>query len=152
MTLLFQAFVTCSIGITNVGLVMIAFGCTNAFSTPVTSWIAKHTGRVPVVLSACLMHSAIIISLMNWTPYPDQKNILITIAAMWGIAEGIWMVQIHGMLHLHYVQYTVFTLLGHKQRVSNDNLQVELSYYFTYYFSTVVPSNCCVFLSSVHET
>ncbi|KAJ9588088.1 hypothetical protein L9F63_018539, partial [Diploptera punctata] len=95
-----HAFITCSIGIMNVGFVMIAFGFTNAFTTPITSWISKQTGRVPVVIAASLLHASIITTLLFWIPQPNQEHILIIIAALWGIAEGIWMVQINALYGL----------------------------------------------------
>ncbi|PSN52835.1 hypothetical protein C0J52_09677 [Blattella germanica] len=116
-----HAFITCSVGITNVGFVLIAFGLTNAFTTPITTWIAKHTGRVPVVIAASIIHIGIIITLIAWNPHPTQHYVLYTIAALWGIAEGIWMVQINALYGLvfrgkeeaAFSNYRVFRAAGY---------------------------------------
>jgi predicted MFS family arabinose efflux permease len=96
--LFFQAYVACAWGISNIGYVMICYGITNSISAISTGSIVKLTGRVPVVCCAFLLHLGIIIFLLTWAPTPDDKILFFVVTGLWGISDGVWLVQINGKL------------------------------------------------------
>ena len=46
-----QSFVTCSIGIWNVGLVTLPFGLVNAIVSYFSGYVIKYVGRLPVFIA-----------------------------------------------------------------------------------------------------
>jgi len=89
------AYVACAWGISNIGYVMICYGITNSISAISTGTIVKITGRVPVVCCAFLLHLGIIIFLLTWAPTPDEKILFFVVTGLWGICDGVWLVQIN---------------------------------------------------------
>jgi len=74
---------------------MICYGITNSISAISTGSIVKITGRVPVVCCAFLLHLGIIIFLLTWAPTPDEKILFFVVTGLWGICDGVWLVQIN---------------------------------------------------------
>ncbi|XP_069691527.1 UNC93-like protein [Periplaneta americana] len=89
------AYVACAWGISNIGYVMICYGITNSISAIATGSIVKLTGRVPVVCCAFLLHLGILIGLLTWAPTPDDKILFFVVTGLWGICDGVWLVQIN---------------------------------------------------------
>jgi hypothetical protein len=75
---------------------MICYGVTNSVSAIGTGSVVKLTGRVPVVCCAFLLHLGILIGLLNWAPTPDDKILFFVVTGLWGICDGVWLVQING--------------------------------------------------------
>jgi len=96
--LFFQAYVACAWGISKIGYVMICYGITNSISAITTGSIVKLTGRVPVVCCAFLLHLGIIIFLLTWAPTPEENILFFVVTGLWGICDGVWLVQINGKL------------------------------------------------------
>jgi predicted MFS family arabinose efflux permease len=97
-SLFFQAYVACAWGISNIGYVMICYGITNSISAISTGSIVKLTGRVPVVCCAFLLNLGVIIFLLTWGPTPEDKILFFVVTGLWGICDGVWLVQINGKL------------------------------------------------------
>ncbi|KAI5631206.1 ion channel regulatory protein UNC-93 domain-containing protein [Phthorimaea operculella] len=91
-----QAFVGCAYGINNIGFVMICFGVFNALAAPVGGSVVKLTGRYPVMVTALLLNLGLITALLLWRPSPDQWLIFFILAAVWGTADAVWLVQVNG--------------------------------------------------------
>lgn len=89
------AYVACAWGISNIGYVMICYGITNSISAIGTGSVVKLTGRVPVVCCAFLLHLGILIGLLTWAPTPDDKIWFFVVTGLWGICDGVWLVQIN---------------------------------------------------------
>ncbi|KDR14271.1 UNC93-like protein [Zootermopsis nevadensis] len=89
------AYVACAWGISNIGYVMICYGITNSISAIGTGSVVKLTGRVPVVCCAFLLHLGIFIGLLTWAPTPDDKIMFFVVTGLWGICDGVWLVQIN---------------------------------------------------------
>ncbi|KAJ2949245.1 hypothetical protein O0L34_g6195 [Tuta absoluta] len=92
-----QAFVGCAYGINNIGFVMICFGVFNALAAPVAGSIVKLTGRYPVMVTALLLNLCLITALLLWRPSPDQWLIFFVLAAVWGTADAVWLVQVNAL-------------------------------------------------------
>ncbi|PSN46516.1 hypothetical protein C0J52_09032 [Blattella germanica] len=114
------AFVSCAWGISNIGYVMIVYGVTHSISAILTGYIVKLTGRLFTVWSAMVLQIGIIITLLVWKPEPTDAMIFFAISGVWGIVDGVWLVQINalcGMLfpgneEAAYSNYRVWRSIG----------------------------------------
>ncbi|XP_048478604.1 UNC93-like protein [Plutella xylostella] len=89
------SFVSCAVGTGTVGFVMMAYGIANALGCVVTGYLAKITGRTPVICVALLSHTGLFLTLLLWRPHAHQSHLMYVIAVVWGLADSIWMVQIN---------------------------------------------------------
>ncbi|XP_060803241.1 UNC93-like protein [Amyelois transitella] len=92
-----QAFVGCAYGIHNIGYVMICFGVFNALAAPVAGAIVKLTGRYPVMLTALILNLCLLTALLLWRPDPGQWMVFYFLAAVWGTADAVWLVQVNAL-------------------------------------------------------
>ncbi|KAL4716698.1 hypothetical protein ACJJTC_004817 [Scirpophaga incertulas] len=92
-----QAFVGCAYGISNIGYVMICFGVLNALAAPVGGGIVKITGRFPVMVTALVLNLGLLSALMTWRPDPEQWLVFYGLAAVWGAADAVWLVQVNAL-------------------------------------------------------
>ncbi|KAF9822001.1 hypothetical protein SFRURICE_018948, partial [Spodoptera frugiperda] len=90
-----QAFIGCAYGISNIGYVMICFGVFNALAAPVAGALVKVTGRFPVMVTALLLNLCLLTSLLYWRPEPEQWLVFYALAAIWGTADAVWLVQVN---------------------------------------------------------
>ena len=63
---------TCTIGVHNVGYVMITYGVFDAICSISFGIIIKYTGRMPIFLGGALINIGVIIAFFNWIPDPRQ--------------------------------------------------------------------------------
>ncbi|XP_038220754.1 UNC93-like protein [Zerene cesonia] len=89
------SFVSCAIGTGTVGFVMLTFGIADAIGCVVTGYIAKITGRIPLICAATLVHSALFVTLLVWRPQAHQAYVMFIIAVLWGLSDSVWMVQLN---------------------------------------------------------
>ncbi|XP_032517443.2 UNC93-like protein [Danaus plexippus] len=89
------AFVSCAVGTGTVGFVMVAYGLADAIGCVVTGYLAKLTGRMPLIGLATVLHSLLLMSLLAWSPQQHQAYIMYIIAVLWGFCDSIWLVQIN---------------------------------------------------------
>ncbi|CAK1551241.1 unnamed protein product [Leptosia nina] len=92
-----QAFVGCAYGIPNIGFVMICFGVFNALAAPVAGAVVKLTGRYPVMLTALFLNLCLLTALLLWRPDPHQWLMFYFLAAIWGTADAVWLVQVNAL-------------------------------------------------------
>ncbi|CAB3227172.1 unnamed protein product [Arctia plantaginis] len=92
-----QAFIGCAYGISNIGFVMICFGVFNALAAPVAGTLVKVTGRFPVMVTALLLNLCLLIALLSWRPDPNQWLVFYALAAIWGTADAVWLVQVNAL-------------------------------------------------------
>lgn len=95
----FQAFISCSLGVQQVGFVMICYGVADALGSVTGGAAVKKLGRIPIFIFAALINLALIITFLLWRPDPTQPAIFFVIAALWGLADAVWQTQINGELH-----------------------------------------------------
>ncbi|KAL0838655.1 hypothetical protein ABMA28_016729 [Loxostege sticticalis] len=83
--------------INNIGYVMICFGVFNALAAPIAGAIVKLTGRYPVMITALVLNLILITALLLWRPDPDQWLVFFGLAAVWGTADAVWLVQVNAL-------------------------------------------------------
>ncbi|KAJ8731220.1 hypothetical protein PYW07_004384 [Mythimna separata] len=92
-----QAFIGCAYGISNIGYVMICFGVFNALAAPIAGALVKVTGRFPVMVTALLLNLCLLSALLSWRPAPQQWFVFYALAAIWGTADAVWLVQVNAL-------------------------------------------------------
>lgn len=91
-----QAYVSCALGIQNVGYVLVCFGVVNAICCLLFGSIMKYTGRAPLMALGAIVHAGIFVILMIWKPSPDHATIFYVISGLWGVADSVWQTQVNG--------------------------------------------------------
>nr|BAM20565.1 similar to CG4928 [Papilio polytes] len=89
------AFVSCAIGTGTVGFVMMTYGVADAIGCVVTGYIAKVTGRLPLLCTAAIVQAGLFVSILTWRPHPSEEYVLYVIAILWGLCDSVWIVQIN---------------------------------------------------------
>ncbi|XP_063364450.1 UNC93-like protein isoform X1 [Cydia amplana] len=92
-----QAFVGCAYGINNIGYVIICFGVFNALAAPIAGAVVKLTGRYPVMVTALLLNIVLLTALILWRPDPENWLVFYLLAAIWGTADAVWLVQVNAL-------------------------------------------------------
>lgn len=92
-----QAYVSCALGIHQIGYVMICFGVVNAICSIIFGSIMKYIGRIPILALGTITHGACIIYMLFWRPHPDTPLIFYTMSGLWGVGDAVWQTQINGL-------------------------------------------------------
>lgn len=90
-----KAFVTCSIGIDKVGLVMIFFGIVDAFFSLFLGKIVEWTGRPVMIGVGVVVNMSLLILFIVWTPDKETVYVFYLGAALWGFSDAVWQTQIN---------------------------------------------------------
>lgn len=93
-----KSYISCPIGIQNVGYVMMAYGMSTSLSSFVFSRITKYTKRYILCGAAGAEHMAILIWICYWVPTENDTVNIYVLLALWGIGDGVWKTQINAML------------------------------------------------------
>jgi len=90
-------YVTCTIGVHNVGWVLITYGVFDAICSISFGVLIKYTGRVPIFVGGALINIVVIAVFFNWTPNPHQAYVFFMMGALWGVADAVWQTQINAL-------------------------------------------------------
>jgi len=124
-----QAYVSCALGIHNVGYVMICFGVVNAILSVVFGTAMKYVGRFPIMVLGVLVHAALVVVLLFWRPHPDNPIIFFVISGMWGVGDAVWQTQVNGI-------YGVLFRRNKEAAFSNYRLWESTGFVIAYAYST----------------
>lgn len=92
-----KAFISCSIGIWNVGYVMICYGIVDAICSITFGRLVQFFGHIPFFVLAFVLHAGAQIFMLLWTPDPDRSYILYIIAGVWGMGDAVIQTQINAL-------------------------------------------------------
>ncbi|XP_014243753.1 UNC93-like protein [Cimex lectularius] len=92
-----QAYVSCALGVPNVGYVMICFGVVNAICSLVFGTLMKYIGRFPIMALGALVHAGLVIILLYWRPHPASPLVFFAISGLWGVGDAVWQTQVNGL-------------------------------------------------------
>lgn len=85
----------CGWGISRIGYVMICFGVANAIAAAFAGGLAKYTGRFPIMVATMVLHGALLMWMRLWQAVDSDYLTYCSMAALWGLADGIWLVQVN---------------------------------------------------------
>ncbi|KAJ8940273.1 hypothetical protein NQ314_010768 [Rhamnusium bicolor] len=91
-----QAYVSCALGIPQVGYVMICFGCVNAICSLLFGSVMKYIGRAPIMGLGVLVHVGLQTWMLLWRPHPDSPMNFFMAAGLWGVGDAVWQTQVNG--------------------------------------------------------
>lgn len=92
-----RSYVACSVGIWNVGFVMICYGVVDAACSFSFGRLVQYVGHIPFFILAFLVHVACQITLLLWLPDPDKVFALYILAALWGLGDAVIQTQINAL-------------------------------------------------------
>ncbi|XP_050311698.1 UNC93-like protein isoform X2 [Anthonomus grandis grandis] len=92
-----QSYVSCALGVQNVGFVMICFGVVNAICSLLFGSVMKYVGRVPIIILGVSVHAGIQIFLLLWGPHPTNPLLFFMASGLWGVGDAVWQTQINGL-------------------------------------------------------
>ncbi|PRD31292.1 UNVERIFIED_CONTAM: unc93a [Trichonephila clavipes] len=91
-----QSFIGCAWGSSNVGIVTIFYGLACAVSAPLSGFLVKYVGRIPILLLSQIINVGVNVFLLLWIPDPNQQYLFFLSAAMCGVVTGILWAQLPG--------------------------------------------------------
>lgn len=100
-----QAYVSCALGVHNVGYVMICFGVVNAMCSLLFGSVMKYIGRVPIMALGAGVHAALVAWLLLWAPHPDNPAIFFIVSSLWGVGDAVWQTQVNGEFLTNCVKF-----------------------------------------------
>ncbi|KAF5272170.1 hypothetical protein FQA39_LY01252 [Lamprigera yunnana] len=139
LCIVFGSYVSCGWGISNIGFVMICFGVVNAIAAIFTGGISKKIGRAPMIAFAFLLHIGLLITLLKWKPYSDNKALFFVIAGLWGLCDAVWLVQINALCGI---------LFPGKEEAAYSNFRLweSTGSVITYAYSPYLQTNIKIYL------
>lgn len=87
----------CAWGTSHVALVSACYGAACALSSPVSGWLIKLIGRIPIISFSAVVHVAAQILMLHWKPSADNPDLFFVLAALWGTTVGILFSQVKGI-------------------------------------------------------
>lgn len=124
-----QAYVSCALGVHNVGYVMICFGVVNAMCSLLFGSVMKYIGRVPIMALGAGVHAALVAWLLLWTPHPDNPAIFFIVSSLWGVGDAVWQTQVNGL-------YGTLFRRNKEAAFSNYRLWESVGFVIAYAYST----------------
>lgn len=91
-----QSFLSCGWGISKIGYAMICFGVVNAIGSALAGVLTKLAGQLTVLVFNAVLHISLIIWMIYWEAVAGDYVTYCLMAGIWGLCDGIWLVQING--------------------------------------------------------
>ncbi|XP_070498643.1 UNC93-like protein [Chironomus tepperi] len=126
-----QAYVSCALGIHQIGYVMIVFGVVNAICSIIFGTIMKYTGRFVIIIFGTVVHMGIFTYILFWRPHPDHKFVFFLISGLWGVSDAVWQTQINGI-------YGALFRRNKEAAFSNYRLWESVGFVIAYVYSTLI--------------
>ncbi|KAL5021970.1 hypothetical protein ScPMuIL_001125 [Solemya velum] len=90
-----RSYVSCALGISNVGYVMICYGVTDAICSFTFGRMVQYVGHIPFFILAFLLHGGLQITLLLWEPDPTKEYLFYIFAAIWGMGDAVIQTQLN---------------------------------------------------------
>lgn len=74
---------------------MICFGLANTIAAAAASALAKCIGRNKILALTLVLHATLLIYMHEWVAVPNDLIAYCSMAAMWGLLDGTWLVIIN---------------------------------------------------------
>uniref|UniRef100_T1J282 UNC93-like protein n=1 Tax=Strigamia maritima TaxID=126957 RepID=T1J282_STRMM len=133
------AFLTCSLGIHNVGFIMVCFGVADAICCVAFEPIVKKFSRVPIFLLGGLINASIVVVMLSWHPDPGNIYIFYALAGLWGLSDAIWQTQINAF-------YGVIFTNHEEAAFSNYRLWESLGFIVTFGYANYLCVNIKLYI------
>ncbi|XP_055389960.1 UNC93-like protein [Condylostylus longicornis] len=134
-----QAFVSCALGVHQIGYVMICFGVVNAICSILFGSIMKYIGRIPIITLGAIVHFTIITVMLFWRPHPSQPLIFFAMSGLWGVGDAVWQTQINGL-------YGLLFRRNKEAAFSNYRLWESIGFVVAYAYATTLCANMKLYI------
>lgn len=124
-----QSYISCALGVSQVGYVMICFGCVNAICSILFGSIMKYIGRAPIMGLGVLVHTGLQSWMLIWKPHPDAPMKFFMAAGLWGVGDAVWQTQVNGL-------YGTLFRRNKEAAFSNYRLWESMGFVIAYAYST----------------
>lgn len=74
---------------------MICFGLANTIAAGVASALAKLVGRNKILTLTLVLHGTLLMWMRQWVAVPNDYIAYCSMAAVWGLLDGTWLVIIN---------------------------------------------------------
>lgn len=81
---------------------MIAFGIMNSVAAGFAGVVSKVIGRNKLLAFSFIVHGALIIWMRQWIAVANDSFAYCSMAAIWGLVDGIWLVIINCMFQTNF--------------------------------------------------
>ncbi|XP_071820201.1 protein unc-93 homolog A-like isoform X2 [Apostichopus japonicus] len=88
-----KSYITCTQGISAVGLVMIAYGVSDVISSLICGQLEKITGRIFLFCLGSVVHAGLLVYLYIWIPNQQDEWQLYLVAVGWGVGDAVFQTQ-----------------------------------------------------------
>ncbi|CAF3980671.1 unnamed protein product [Rotaria sordida] len=85
-----NSFITCSMGVEYVGLIMLGFGITACIFSLIVGYVVKFEHRLQWFLLAFLVYYVLLITMLVWRPLASDIYISYIIVGVSGITSALW--------------------------------------------------------------
>lgn len=92
-----KAYISCTLGIWNLGYVMICYGVADALCSILFGRLVVYIGHIPFFVFAFITHGALQIAFLKWSPEQGQEVIFYVCAALWGMGDAVIQTQLNAL-------------------------------------------------------
>lgn len=92
-----KSYITCTLGIWNLGYVMICYGVTDAICSLLFGRLVQYIGHIPFFVLAFITHGALQVVFLLWTPTQDQEILFYVFAGLWGMGDAVIQTQLNAL-------------------------------------------------------
>ncbi|XP_059148852.1 protein unc-93 homolog A-like [Physella acuta] len=92
-----QAYISCTLGIWNLGYVMICYGVADALCSILFGRLVVYIGHIPFFIFVFINHGALQIAFLLWRPQENQQVIFYVCAALWGMGDAVMQTQLNAL-------------------------------------------------------
>ena len=85
-----QAYVSCSLGIENIGFAMICYGATSGISSLALSVVVKWLSNAFLVAFGFFLHSAVMVWLLLWDKSQQLVIVFYITGGLLGVCNAVW--------------------------------------------------------------
>ena len=141
-----KSFVSCSLGIWNLGYVMICYGVVNALSSFTSGRLVKYVGQLPFFVIAFAFHIGLQIFLLQWKPSSDEVAYFYISAALWGVGNAIFQTQSNALYGCLFTDSLGPAFANHRLW---ESIGYAMAYAYSDLLCTYVKLYLCVCLLSL---
>lgn len=80
-----------------IGLVFISYGVCDSIACLCFGQLVKYVGRWPCFLIATLINYSLMFVMLFWRTNGNPLYMLMILAGLWGISDGVWQTQINAL-------------------------------------------------------
>ncbi|KAK6185208.1 hypothetical protein SNE40_007493 [Patella caerulea] len=128
-----RSYVTCSLGIWNVGYIAICYGIVDAFCCYTFGRLVQYVGHIPFFILAAILHGCAQVVMLLWTPDPSVIYVYYVLAALWGMGDAVIQTQINALYGLLFTDNT-------EAAFANYRLWESVGFIFSFAYNDYIPT------------